>query len=47
MPELIKRKCNIDDKLTEEDLKDIAEAQEDIKAGRTHTTEQIRKNLGL
>jgi hypothetical protein len=40
MPELIKRKCNIDDKLTEEDLKDIAEAQEDIKAGRTHTTER-------
>jgi hypothetical protein len=47
MPGLIKTKRNIDDKLTEEDLKDIAEAQEDIKAGRTHTTEQVRKNLGL
>jgi hypothetical protein len=47
MPGLIKTKRNIDDKLIEEDLKDIAEAQEDVKAGRTHTTEQVRKKLGL
>lgn len=43
----MKRKCNSDDKLTEEDLKDIADAKEDIKAGRVYTTEQVRKNLGL
>lgn len=47
MPELIKKKCSPDGKLTRADLKDIAEAKEDIKAGRVHTPEQVRKNLGL
>lgn len=47
MPELIKKKCSPDGKLTRADLKDIAEAKEDIKAGRVHTPEQVRKNLGI
>jgi hypothetical protein len=47
MPELIKRKCNIDGILDDEDLKDIAEAEEDIKAGRVYTLEQVRKMLDL
>lgn len=47
MPELIKKKCSPDGKLTRTDLKDIAEAKEDVKAGRVHTPEQVRKNLGI
>jgi hypothetical protein len=47
MPELIKRKCTTDGILTKKDLKDIAEAKEDIKTGRVHTPEQVRKNLGI
>ena len=47
MPELIKRKCTQDGILSKKDLKDIAEAKEDIKAGRVHTPEQVRKNLGI
>jgi len=47
MPELIKRKCTSDGILTKKDLKDIAEAKADIQAGRVHTPEQVRKNLGL
>ena len=47
MPELIKKKCSSDGKLTRTDLKDIAEAKEDVKAGRVHTPEQVRKNLGI
>lgn len=47
MPELIKKKCSPDGKLTRTDLKDIAEAKEDVKAGRVYTPEQVRKNLGI
>jgi thymidine phosphorylase len=47
MPVLIKKKCSSDGKLTRTDLKDIAEAKEDVKAGRVHTPEQVRKNLGI
>ena len=47
MPELIKKKCTPEGKLSKTDLKDIAEAKEDIKAGRVHSSEQVRKNLGL
>jgi hypothetical protein len=47
MPALIKKKCNHDGMLSEEDLKDIAEAKEDIQAGRVYTSEQVRKALGL
>ena len=47
MPELIKRKCTPDGILTMKDLKDITEAKEDIKAGRVHTPQQVRKNLGI
>ena len=47
MPGLIKKKCSSDGKLTRTDLKDIAEAKEDIKAGRVHTPEQVCKNIGL
>jgi hypothetical protein len=47
MPELIKPKCDIDCILDDEDLKDIAEAEEDIKAGRVYTLEQVRKMLDL
>ena len=45
MPVLVKRKCSVDGQLNEEDLKDIAEAKEDIRAGRVYTTEQLRKVL--
>ena len=47
MPALIKKKCNPDGMLSEEDLKDIAEAKDDIQAGRVYTPEQVRKALGL
>jgi hypothetical protein len=47
MPALVKKKCNLDGMLSEEDLKDIAEAKEDIQAGRVYTPEQVRKALGL
>lgn len=47
MPALIRKKCNSDGILSEEDLKDIAEAKEDIQAGRAYSSEQVRKALGL
>lgn len=47
MPKRSKRKCNLDGVLTKKDLKDIAEAKEDIKAGRVYTLEQTRKSLNL
>jgi hypothetical protein len=47
MPGFIKRTCTPDGIITKNDLKDIAEAKEDIKAGRVFTSEQVRKNLGL
>ena len=47
MPELIKRKCrNPDAYLDEQDLKDIAEAEEDILQGRVYTTKELRAKLG-
>lgn len=36
-----------EDELTEEDIKDIAEAMADIKAGRVHTAEKVYEELGL
>ncbi|MDO9325434.1 MAG: hypothetical protein Q7T80_10815 [Methanoregula sp.] len=48
MPELVKRKCRDPDAyLDEQDLKDIAEAKEDIRQGRVHTNEEVRAMLGL
>jgi hypothetical protein len=47
MPTLIKGKSKFDGMLTEEDLKDIAEAKEDIQAGHVYTPEQVRRALGL
>ena len=49
MPELVKRKkqCNPDAYLDEQDLKDIAESQEDIKMGRVYTHEEVRIRHGL
>jgi hypothetical protein len=48
MPELIKRKCkNPDAYLDEQDLKDIAEAEEDILQGRVYTTKELRAKLGI
>jgi len=48
LPELIKRKCkNPDAYLDEQDLKDIAEAEEDIRQGRVYTTEELRVKLGI
>ena len=48
MPELVKRKCqNPDAYLDEQDLKDIAEAEEDIRQGRVYTNEEVRAMLGL
>ncbi|MFZ4387837.1 MAG: hypothetical protein ACOYOI_06720 [Chthoniobacterales bacterium] len=48
MPELIKRACkNPDAYLDEQDLKDIAEAKEDIRQGRIHTTKEAKAILGI
>jgi hypothetical protein len=48
MPELIKRKCRDPDAyLDEQDLKDIAEAEEDILQGRVYTTKELRVKLGI
>ncbi|GAB6285504.1 MAG: hypothetical protein STSR0009_17050 [Methanoregula sp.] len=48
LPDLIKRKCkNPDAYLDEQDLKDIAEAEEDIRQGRVYTTEELRAKLGI
>lgn len=33
--------------LSDETIKDIAEAREDIKAGRVHTAEEVYRELGL
>jgi len=49
MPELIKKKkqCNPDAYLDEQDLKDIAESQEDVRQGRVYTTKELRAKLGI
>jgi hypothetical protein len=48
MPELIKRKCqNPDAYLDEQDLKDIAEAEEDIRQGRIYSTREAKAKLGI
>jgi len=49
MPELVKKKkCdNPDAHLDEQDLKDIAEAEEDIRKGRVYTTKELRAKLGI
>jgi len=49
MPQLVKKKkmCNPDAYLDEEDLKAIAESEEDIKAGRVFTHEEMRIRYGL
>ncbi len=49
MPELIKRTCKnpVTRYLDEQDLKDIAEAQEDIRQGRVYTTKEVRAILGI
>ena len=48
MPELIKKTCkNPDAYLDEQDLKDIAEAQEDIRQGHVYTTKEVRAKLGI
>ncbi|HMA93801.1 MAG TPA: hypothetical protein VKP30_14020 [Polyangiaceae bacterium] len=36
-----------DEPLTEEDLADIAAAEEDIRCGRVYTTEQVCEMLGI
>lgn len=48
MPELIKRKCqNPDAYLDEDDLKAIAESEEDIRQGRVYTTKEAKAILGI
>ena len=48
MPERIKRKYpNPDAYLDEQDLKDIAEAEEDIRQGRIYTTREAKAILGI
>ncbi|MFA7303299.1 MAG: hypothetical protein WC015_02225 [Methanoregula sp.] len=49
MPELVKKKKarNPDAYLDGEDLKDIAESQEDIRMGRFYTSEEMRIRHGL
>ncbi len=46
---LIKReKCkNPDACLDEQDLRDIAEAEEDVRQGRVHSTKDVRAKLGI
>ncbi|HII99116.1 MAG TPA: hypothetical protein HA272_07680 [Methanoregula sp.] len=49
MPVLVKprkKSCSKDD-FDEQDLRDIAEAQEDIKKGRVSTTKELRAKLGI
>jgi hypothetical protein len=49
MPVLIKRgKCkNPDSCLDEQDLKDIAEAEDDVRQGHVLTTKELRAKLGI
>ncbi|MDD1701652.1 MAG: hypothetical protein LUQ31_01560 [Methanoregula sp.] len=48
MPQLVKRKCsNPDAYLDEEDIKDIAEAKEEIRQGKFYTTKELRAKLGI
>ena len=48
MPELIQRNCkNPDAYLDERDLKDIAEAKEDIVQGRVYATRELRAKPGI
>jgi len=48
MPELVKRKCrNPDAYLDEEDLKALAESEEDIRQGRVYTTKEAKAILGI
>ena len=48
MPDLIKRKChNPDACLDEQDVKDIAEAEEDIRQGKIYTTKEAKAILGI
>jgi len=48
MPQLVTRKCsNPDACLDEQDLKDIAEAKEEIRQGKFYTTQELRKKLGI
>jgi len=48
MPKLINRKCqNPDAYLDEQDLKDITEAEEDIRQGRIYTTREAKAILGI
>ncbi|CCJ35838.1 hypothetical protein BN140_0915 [Methanoculleus bourgensis MS2] len=35
------------EELTEEDIRDIEEAIEDIKAGRVYTTKELMRELGI
>lgn len=35
------------DVLTDEDIRDIEEALQDIREGRIYTTEQVKRTLGL
>jgi len=48
MPQLARRKCKKPDAcLDEEDLKDIAEAKEEIRQGKFYTTKELRAKLGI
>jgi len=48
MPQLAKQKCsNPDAYLDEEDIKDIAEAKEEIRQGKYYTTKELRAKLGI
>ncbi|WP_328812855.1 hypothetical protein [Paradesulfitobacterium ferrireducens] len=40
-------KIGDDDQWTEEDEQAVAEAEEDIRAGRVYTLEEVEKELGL
>jgi len=48
MSQLVKRKCsNPDACLDEQDLKEIAEAKEEIRQGKFYTTKELRVKLGI
>lgn len=41
------RVSHLDEYLSEEDLRDIEKAKDDIQHGRVYTTEQLMRKLGL
>lgn len=48
MPQLAKQKCpDADACLSEQDVKDIAKAKEEIRQGKFYPTKELRAKLGI